>query len=352
MKRTISILLAVLMLPAVLAGCGRSSSDHSGSTAAAGAYREEYYDDYNYHDYDYNYEYGYYDESVTMAEEAFDAAYANLNASAQKSVQTTPQKIIYTADIDMETLEFDETLAALAALTESCGGYFEQSSVNDRGSYRTAYYSVRVPAENYREFLGGADGLGHVTSQQEQAEDVSEVYYDTAGRLGTQNTKLARLQELLTEAENMEDIIVIEEAISETEEMIDRLSGQLRHYDALVDYSTVGVSVREVYEVTIEPEPVVTFGARFAQAFSEGVRGFLDGLGDIAVALAYSWLWLVLIAAVVVIILRVTRKKRAERRERRCALAEERKNAPPAPAPEYRRPAQRELREEDGPQGP
>ena len=48
--------------------------------------------------------------------------------------------------------------------------------------------------------------------------------------------KLERLQKLLAQAENMEDIITIESAISETEWNIEDLSGTLRHYDALVDF--------------------------------------------------------------------------------------------------------------------
>ena len=45
-------------------------------------------------------------------------------------------------------------------------------------------------------------------------------------------------QNLLAQAENMKDIITIESAISDTELEIERLTGTLRQYDALVDYAT------------------------------------------------------------------------------------------------------------------
>ena len=48
----------------------------------------------------------------------------------------------------------------------------------------------------------------------------------------------------------MEDIITIESAISETEYEIERLSGTKRHYDALVDYATVTLELREVYRLS------------------------------------------------------------------------------------------------------
>lgn len=87
-----------------------------------------------------------------------------------------------------------------------------------------------------------------MTWQNTELQNITETYYDTDGRLKTQQIKLERLQKLLAQAENMEDIITIESAISETEWNIEDLSGTLRHYDALVDFATVTVSLQEVYK--------------------------------------------------------------------------------------------------------
>ena len=147
------------------------------------------------------------------------------------------QKIIYTGDINLETTEFDEAVKALAALAEVKGGYLESSTVGggSRG-YRWADYTVRVPSAQFQSFLDQAGELAHVTWRNTNLENITETYYDTAGRLKTQQIKLERLQKLLSQAENMEDIITIESAISETEWNIEDLSGTLRHYDALVDF--------------------------------------------------------------------------------------------------------------------
>lgn len=53
----------------------------------------------------------------------------------------------------------------------------------------------------------------------------------------------------------MADIITIESAISETEQMIDSLSGTLQHYDAQVDYATVTISLQEVGKLSNVEEP-------------------------------------------------------------------------------------------------
>ena len=62
-------------------------------------------------------------------------------------------KRIYTANIELETTDFDEAAKGLTALMESSGGWFESSSQGNRGSgYRYANYTVRVPVEHYRDF--------------------------------------------------------------------------------------------------------------------------------------------------------------------------------------------------------
>ena len=220
-------------------------------------------------------------------------------------------KRIYTANIELETTDFDEAAKGLTALMESSGGWFESSSQGNRGSgYRYANYTVRIPVEHYRDFLNQAGELCLLTYSEEYVEDVSEHYYDTQGRLKTQQIKLERLQSLLAKAELMEDIITIESAISETEQYIDDLSGTLQHYDARVDYSTIHVNLREVPRLSNVEEPVVGFGAQFAAALSNGWKNFVDGVQDFAIGLAYSWMWVLVLIAVVVVVVRALKGKK------------------------------------------
>ena len=149
-----------------------------------------------------------------------------------------------------------------------------------------------------------------MTSSDTSQQNISEVYYDTEGRLKTQQIKLERLQALLAKAEEMEDIITIESAISETEQQIDDLSGTLQHYDGLVDYATVYISLQEVYKLSNVEEAPDSFASRIGSAFTAGWASFTDGLEDLVVALAYGWMWVILLAVVIVVAVRVLRKRR------------------------------------------
>ena len=292
MKRKLFALTLALLLVLSLAACGGSKSAEFTAEAPAAAADMAY------------------PAETEMAEEylGFDSGSTATGGAAYP----TGQKLIRTARMELETTAFEEAVRGLTDLTEQMGGYFESSSVGKRNSGRWAEYTVRIPAEKYQSFLDQAGALCHETWRDTRQEDISERYYDTQGRLKTQQIKLERLQTLLAKAEAMEDIITIESAISETEQMIDDLSGTLRHYDGQVDYASVCITLNEVYKLSSVEEVPDSFMSRLGKAFSGGWANFTDGLENLAVALAYGWMWVLVLAAVAVVVVRVLRKRRCK----------------------------------------
>lgn len=289
MKKTYTWLAGLLAAMCLLAGCGAVSADRMSAESSSPAQAPE--------------------EMMGAANGELDMLAPD--TSGATAGKTDPSvKRIYTATLELETTGFDNAVKGFTALAEECGGYLESSSIRNRGSgYRGADYTVRVPVEQYRHFLEQAGALSHVLYMQEYVEDISEVYYDTAGRLKTQQIKLERLQMLLAKAEKMEDILAIESSISETEQQIDDLSGTLQHYDAQVDYATVNLTLQEVYRLSNVEEPAVGFFGRMGTAFASGWKSFVAAAEGFAVGLAYGWVWVLLAAVVVwVVVLRLRKK--------------------------------------------
>ena len=302
MKRSVLACFLTLMMLLTLTACGGAKSEEA--TASNSAAMDSW------------------TEAETPAAPAEDMVYGGgvkyeeaVSAESQTESGTVAQKLICTAWLEMETTEFDTATAALTDLTEQLQGYFESSTVGERGSgSRWAEYTIRVPAEKYRTFLNQAGELCHETWRNTSQENVTESYYDTQGRLRTQQIKLERLQALLAKAELMEDIITIESAISETEWTIESLSGTLRHYDALVDYATVHINLTEVYKLSDVEQVPDSFGARLGEAFRNGWSSFTNGLENLAVALAYGWMWVLVLAVAAVAVIRVLRRRRRARK--------------------------------------
>lgn len=226
-------------------------------------------------------------------------------------------KMIYTANLELETTAFDATVSGLSTLVQELGGWLQDSSLYNYNNYREASYTFRVPAEHFNDFCQRAGELCTLRNIQRSGEDVSERYYDSESRLATQRTKLARLQELLAQAEKMEDIITLESAISETELAIEQLTGTLRHYDSLVGYSTVYISLSEVYKITPVEEPAIGFWAKLGAAFQSGTRYFVDDVQDLLLSFARGWagwlIFLLIVAAVILLVRRRLRRRKAKK---------------------------------------
>ena len=313
MKR-LMILLLSLLLALSLAACG--ATKYAGYDSAS---TEESYNGSALPDVEYDY--------TASDDGAWDGG-VQTGAAAGGSLAERGVKMVYTASIELQTLEFDQAAKDIAALVESSGGYFEQKNFSNYSSgYRHASYTVRVPAEQFAAFCDQVGTLCHMTWRSDTAENISEQYYDTQARLETAQIKLERLQELLKKAESMEDIITIESAISETEYEIEELSGAMRHYDALVDYATVTLELSEVYRLSGTEDAPRTFGEKLGSAFSDGLSATGQALEDLAVWLAYSWLGLLIFAAavfgVVKLILRLRRSGKLSQpgRKKRAAGA-------------------------------
>lgn len=309
MKKVCSILMAAALLLTVTA-CGKASNASMSDSSAL-----EFYADKG--------DAGFYTEDTY-----YDSPAAEPKPKTDE-IRDLPEgvKMIYTANINLETTSFDEASQGIEKLTEELGGYFENQELYNYGSYRSVNYVIRVPAKNFDTFCGTVGDLARVNSINRGKEDISEQYYDTDARLTTQKTKLERLQELLAQADNMEDIITLENAISDTELMIDQLSGRIRHYDSLVGYSTICLNLNEVYKLRDQEEAAIGFGAKLLAAFKRGTRNFVSDLEDLALGFANGWVgWLIFLAAVlfiVCIVRKLFRRRKIRKAEKRIPVETE-----------------------------
>jgi len=237
--------------------------------------------------------------------------------------QNSGTKLIRRAELSIQTERFDEAAAALEGLVSGCGGYFETSSVYGGGIHNTnatrrGEYVVRIPAERYDEFFRGTGDLGYVVSSTESSEDIGELYFDTESRLKSQRIKQERLLSLLEQAATMEDIIGLENALSDTEYQIEQLTSTLNRYDSLVGFSTFTICLDEVRKVNEVVGETASLAERMAAGFAASLEGFGRGCQDLLVWLSYHLLGLVVLAAAAAAAgfagWRILRKHRAKRR--------------------------------------
>ncbi len=309
LQKSLALLTALVCLTGVLSGCGTSYDKAAADQDMNGAY----FDTSSASDAAANSK-----VSLSNTYSAAGQPYAEeeVEEPAAPSTEAIPgtRKIIYTSSFEMQTTAFDETVSALDGLCEAYGAYYEHSETYgyaERGN-RNGSFTIRVPFDQYQSFRHATGELGTVVSSSENNEDVSEKYYDTEARLASAKLREERLLDILSKAESLDNVLLLESELANVRYEIESLSGSLRKYDSLIEYSTIYVYIYEVSRpVTVQTLPK-TFGERLAQAATGGFRNFTDGFQDAMVELTYSLPTLILLivfVVVVVVVVRSIRKK-------------------------------------------
>lgn len=290
MRKLLPLLMVlVLTLSMMLAGCGSQAKSESSMSApgamTGGSMNGSYKDDYDY-----------------AIEESATADMMEAPSSAPADSALAQQKIILYLDYNIETLEFDQSAAALEALCTRLGGYIQDSyrsgdSIN-YDNLHSANYTFRIPSDRLNEFREGAESIGTVTGVSTRSENVTEHYYDIESRLASLRTQEERLLALMEKSETLTDVIELEQALADVTYEIESLTGSLRRYDSLVDYSTVTVRLEEVVKYSDTPVVARTVWQRMGTRFMNSVDGIVEFGEDLLVGIVGSLPVLVLLAAI------------------------------------------------------
>ena len=297
MKRLFTITLALLLLLGLLAGCGAKEEAAAPEAAPEAAPMEP------------------------MEEEVlFDEAASEVGESSTSLPEN--QKLIRTVYMDAETQSMTDLLVWMDGRVAALGGYYEQKSVYRRGSrddgsfYHSGDFMIRIPAQNLDQFVSLVGENANVTSTSESTENVTLTYVSTQSRVEALEVEQDRLLELLENAETMEDLLTIEERLTDVRWELENYASQLRVLDNQVNYSTIHLSVWEVDEPTVIVERTVW--QKIGDGFSENAGDMWDGLVN-------TFIWLItvipyliplaLIAGAVLVVLKLTvfKKKKAKK---------------------------------------
>ena len=302
MKRKVEAFFIAVMLVMMTAGCGNSSkmAVEERATVSSGAELD-----------------GEYSWDTDETADTGVTSENGLEAQVENG-----RKLIRTVSLSLETKEFDSVLTNLSTKTTELGGYIETSSVNGNSyshhSTRYASYVIRIPANKLNEFVEVVSELGNVTQKNESVEDVTLRYIDVESHKKALETEQERLLELLSKAENMEEILTIESKLSDIRYEIENYESQLKTMDNQIDYSTVSVYVDEVERVTDTGEKgfFEEIKERFGNSLyvvARGIRGLVIGIfGSLPILIVCGG-----VIAVVVIVVRKILKKRNMRKEDR-----------------------------------
>ncbi|MHC1748682.1 MAG: DUF4349 domain-containing protein [Cellulosilyticaceae bacterium] len=182
------------------------------------------------------------------------------------------RKVIKRGDIVMETKDFEGTMALLLKEIERLGGFTESSTIHGislydkEQGYKRADLVIRIPEKIFDDFINGSSKFGNVVSKSVQGEDITNTYVDTKARLKSLTIQRERLMALLEKSGSLEELFSIEKELGNVSYEIEKYQGTLNQYDALVDFSTITISLEEVATYQDIKNPV-TLSERLQKTF-------------------------------------------------------------------------------------
>lgn len=235
--------------------------------------------------------------------------------------QSYDRKIVRTGSATLEVIDIDKSLDSIAALAVQYNGYVvssnryngDQNQVYDKSvmvpapapGSQSGDISLRVPADKFDEVMQKLNAMSvKVISENTNSQDVTEQYTDLQSQLKNQQAAEAQYLDILKKADNVKDILAVQQELTTVRGNIESLQGRIQYLDRTSDMSMIQVSL-------VKSRPIGESTWDITGIFKSAV----DGLITFGKALLSVLIWLlvfspfwIIILVVIWLILRYRRK--------------------------------------------
>ena len=284
--RLLGLAAALLVGAATLAACGEQSASTGPAVAEAPA---------------------------MMAEgEAMMDSGAMMDQGSVMQQAPADREIIRTGYLSMRVENMQTSIGKVRELIAASGGIISAEDASGSGGSEDegityANITAQIPADGLDAFVKEVSALGVVDNVSITAQDVTQQGIDLDARIAALETSIERLNELLAQADKVEDLVAIEGQLSARQAELDSLVAQRTWLSQQVAMSTVTISL----------SPITTIADVEVPGFLSGLESgwsALVTLAKVAVTAAGFFLPFLIIAAIIAIPLTILLVRRARRK--------------------------------------
>ena len=133
--------------------------------------------------------------------------------------------------------------------------------------------------------MGSIGDIGHILSSNSSVDNITQQYYESKATLESYQNQLKYLQEMYGKADNIQDMLTINDRITEVNGKIKQLTTEIKTMDNQVEYSTVNIKITEVVEFnpTEREKEKEGFGSKIINAWKDAWKGMTNGLQSIVI---------------------------------------------------------------------
>ena len=196
-------------------------------------------------------------------------------AGAGANTPTAPM-IARTVSLSIVVKDISAARAALDSILTHYQGYSAQLTVNtEQNSQRTVQASLRIPAPQLASALADLKALGHVETETQSGEEVTQQHADLVARLQNSRETEQRLRDILSQRTGkIDDVLQVEEEIARVRGEIEGMEAEQSALEHRVDFATIDLRLAEDYKAQFGP-PSPSAGTQIRNSFVTGMRSAL-----------------------------------------------------------------------------
>lgn len=149
------------------------------------------------------------------------------------------RKLIKTGSVNIEVDNFDSIENSVFTFARNYGGYITNTWMSD-----TNYSAeIKIPCDKFDQAMNHADSLGKVKSRSQNANDVTDQYYDLESRINSKKILRDKLEGYLKKASSIEELMSIERELNSVISDLESMEGRMKRLSNQIDYSTIILNI-------------------------------------------------------------------------------------------------------------
>lgn len=243
------------------------------------------------------------------AGEVADAAQPG-NRVPERAAEVDDEAVISTGTIELEADDVARARFDVQKVVDNHGGTISQQETTtaDDGDLDTARMVLRIPSEDFEAATAQLEEIGVFLESSYGSEIVTTEVIDVDARVRAQTQSVARIEALLAEAEDLQELMAIESELSRRQAELDSLKSRQQWLADQTSMATVTVYVERTEEPGEEKE---TDRAGFLGGLQSGWDSFTTALVGTAAVVGFLLPWLglaLLVGATIWLLLRLSRR--------------------------------------------
>ncbi len=206
--------------------------------------------------------------------------------------------IIKSAELTIETSDFDTHKNRVTDLAKSNGGFLTRLQVNSIAGARTAEITIRVPSRNFENVVNEIRKFGKSLHENITGEDVTDQYLNVYDDTVSERDLQEEVKKVVESTTNAYDKLNAQRQLREISRRRAALERQLQQLRDGVNLSTITLNLREEGGTSLVPGESPSIGSQVKRSFLNGFTNLLGLLLPVVLFVGENGLSIVFCSAV------------------------------------------------------